>query len=159
MNRYIAPLTLIVALSASAFACDKPGATEEQKEMKANDQAATARNEAQQKEMGAQAQADKDIAAAQTDFAKAREDYRHTKWTDLADLDKKIGTLQERDQTATGKTKADLDTALPTIRAKRAAFVHDMQALDSATGATWDEARANLDKEWEQLKSSVNDVR
>jgi hypothetical protein len=159
MNRYIAPWTLVVALSASAFACDKPGATEEQKEMKANDNAATAKNEAQQKEMGAQAQADKDIANAQGDFAKARESYRHDRWNDLADLDKKVADLQAKDQSATGKTKADLDAVLPTIRAKRAAFVQDMQSLDSATGASWDAAKTNLDKEWDSLKSTVNDVR
>jgi hypothetical protein len=159
MNRTIAPLTLAVALAASALACDKPGATEEQKEMKANEQAAAAHNEAQQKDLTAQAQANKDIAAAQTDFAKAREDYRHTKWGDLADLDKKISDLESRDLTATGKTKADLDNALPAIRAKRTAFVRDMQALDSATGATWDDARVNLDKEWDGLKASVDNVR
>jgi hypothetical protein len=159
MNRYIAPLTLVVALSASAFACDKPGAMEEQKEMKANEQAAAARNEAQQKDLSAQAQADKDIAAAQTDFAKTRENYRHGKWIDLADLDKKIMDLQAKDQTATGKRKADLDSALPVIRAKREAFVRDMQALDSATGPTWDEAKSNLDKEWDGLRSSVDDIR
>jgi hypothetical protein len=159
MNRYIAPLTLVVALSASAFACDKPGATEEQRETKASEQAAAARNEAQQKDLNAQAQADKDISGAQTDFAKTRENYRHAKWIDLADLDKKVMDLQAKDQTATGKKRADLDAALPVIRAKRDAFVRDMQALDSTTGPAWDEAKANLDKEWDGLRSSVDDVR
>jgi hypothetical protein len=37
MNRYIAPLTLITALSARTSACDKAGASEEQKELKANE--------------------------------------------------------------------------------------------------------------------------
>jgi len=159
MNRTIASLSLVVALSASAFACDKPGATEEQKEMKANDQAAQARNGEQQSDLNAQAQADKNIAAAQTDFLKARENYRHEKWTDLADLDKRIADLQAKELTAAGKTRADLDNALPTIRAKREQFVRDMQSMDTLQGPAWDEAKTNLDKEWDGLRSSVNDVR
>ncbi len=159
MIRQVAPLTLVAILSAAAFACEKPGAMEEQKETKANEQAIEARNEAQQKENTAQAQATKDIAAAQTDFAKAREDYRHGRWTDLANLDKRIIDLQTREQTVTGKAKADLDVALPTIRQKREVFVRDVQGLDSATGASWDEQKANVDKEWDSLRSAVDDVR
>jgi hypothetical protein len=159
MNRTIAPLTLVVALSASVFACDKPGATEEQREMKANEQSAQARNNQQQTDLNAQAQADKNIAAAQTDFIKTRENYRHAKWLDLADLDKKIMDLQAKDLTATGKTRADLDSALPTIRTRREQFVSDMQAMDSLQGSAWDDAKANLDKEWDGLRSSVDNVR
>jgi hypothetical protein len=159
MNRTIAPLTLVVALSASAFACDKPGATEEQKEMKANEQAAQARNGEQQSDLNAQAQADKNIATAQTDFIKTRENYRHAKWLDLADLDKKIMDLQAKDLTATGKTRANIDAALPTIRSRREQFVSDMQAMDSLQGSAWDDAKANLDKEWDGLRSSVDSAR
>jgi hypothetical protein len=156
MNRYIVPLTMIAALSFPTAGCDKAGASEEQKEMKATEQAAAARNEAQEKVATAQAQADKDIAAAQTDFAKTRENYRHARWTDVADLDKKVVDLQAKQQTATGRTKAELDAVLPTIRAKRDVFARDMQALDSATGSTWDQAKVNLDKEWESLKATVD---
>jgi hypothetical protein len=159
MNRTIAPLTLVLALSVSAFACDKPGATEEQKEMKANEQAAQARNSEQQSDLNAQAQADKNIAAAQTDFIKTRENYRHAKWLDLADLDKKIIDLQAKDLTAKGKTRADLDSALPSIRTRREQFVTDMQAMDSLQGSAWDDAKANLDKEWDGLRSSVDNLR
>lgn len=158
MNRYIAPLTLVVALSASAFACDKPGATEEQKEMKANEQAAQARNGEQQNDLNAQARADKNIAAAQTDFIKTRENYRHDKWLALADLDKKIMDLQAKDLTATGKTRADIDSALPNIRTQREQFVRDMQSMDTLQGTAWDQAKANLDKEWDTLKSTVDNV-
>jgi hypothetical protein len=156
MNRYIVPLTMIAALSFLTAGCDKAGASEEQREMKATEQAAAARNEAQEKVATAQAQADKDIAAAQTDFAKTRENYRHARWTDVADLDKKVVDLQAKQQTATGRTKAELNAVLPTIRAKRDVFARDMQALDSATGSTWDQAKVNLDKEWESLKATVD---
>lgn len=156
MKRILAPLALIAALSAWTSACDKAGATEERQEMKANDQAALARSEAEQKAAMARAQADKDIAVAQTDFAKTRESYRHARWMDVADLDKKVAFLQAKEQTATGKTRLELDSVLPAIRARREVFVRDMQTLDAATGSTWDAAKANLDKEWDGLKATVD---
>ena len=156
MKRYVAPLTLIASLSAWTSACDKAGATEEQRVMKATEQSTTASDEAKQKATSAQAQAGKEIVAAQTDFAKAREDYRHGRWTDIADLDKKVAVLQSREQTAIGKVRSDLDAILPTIRAKRDVFVRDMQALDSATGPTWDTMKTDLDKEWDGLKATVD---
>jgi hypothetical protein len=149
MKRYVAPLTLIASLSAWTSACDKAGA-------KATEQSTTASDEAKQKATSAQAQAGKEIVAAQTDFAKAREDYRHGRWTDIADLDKKVAVLQSREQTAIGKVRSDLDAILPTIRAKRDVFVRDMQALDSATGTTWDTMKTDLDKEWDGLKATVD---
>jgi hypothetical protein len=155
MKRILAPLTLIAALSVLTSACEKAGATEEQRELRANERAAAARNQAEQNAAAAQAEADKEIAAAQTEFAKTRENYRHSRWMDIADLDKKMVDLEAREQTTSGKTRADLAAVLPTIRAKRDRFVRDMQTLDSVTGVTWDAAKSNLDKEWDGLKATA----
>jgi len=159
MNRHIASLGLAVALCSPLFACDKPGATEQQREDKASQQAEQARQEANQNAASAQANADKDIAAARTDFEKAREDYRHERYTDLADVDRKIADLDAQARTATGKVKADLDSHMPSVHAQRDAFARDMQSLDRSSGATWDSEKANLDKEWDDLKSAVQNAR
>ena len=159
MRRHAIPFALVALLSASLFACDKPGATEQQKEDKANEQAANARNEAMQKAESAQASAQKDIAAAQVQFEKSREDYRHSRRIDLADVDKKVVDLETEQRTATGKTKANLAANVPAIRAQRDAYVRDRQALDAAAPATWDSAKANLDKEWDALKEAVDHAR
>lgn len=159
MNRHIASLGLAVALCSPLFACDKPGATEQQREDKATQQADQARQEANQNVANAQANADKDIAAARTDFEKTREDYRHARYTDLSDLDRKVADLDAQARTETGKVKADLDSHLPSIHAQRDAFARNMQSLDRATGATWDSAKANLDKEWDDLKTAVDNAR
>jgi Na+-translocating ferredoxin:NAD+ oxidoreductase RnfG subunit len=159
MRRHIVPFTVIALLSASLLACDKPGATEQQKEDKANEQAANARTEAMKNSQTAQASAEKDIAAAQAQFEKSREDYRHTRRVDLADLDKKVVDLEAEQRTATGKTKANLAANVPAIRVQRDAYVRDLQALDTAAPATWDSARANLDKKWETLKEAVDHAR
>jgi hypothetical protein len=153
---HITSFTAITLLAASLVACEKPGVTEQQKETKANEQAAAARNEAEQKTQGAQATADKDIAAARADFAKAREDYMHSRRIDLEDLDRKIAELEAKEKTATGKTKTDLDARLPAIRAQRDAFARHLQGMNTATPATWDGAKMNLDKEWDALKSAAD---
>jgi hypothetical protein len=59
-------------------------------------------------------------------------------------------------RTATGKTKANLQQNLPSIQARRDAFVRHMQELDTTTPAAWDAAKANLDKEWIDLKAQVD---
>lgn len=87
---------------------------------------------------------------------KSREDYRHIRRMDLEDLDKKVVDLEAEQRTATGKTKANLAANVPAIRAQRDAYVRDLQALDTAAPATWDTARANLDKKWETLKEAVD---
>ena len=156
MIRQIASLTLGALLVSGMIACDKPGATEKQREDKATQQAVEARNEANQNVANAQAKSDKDIAAARTEFERTREDYRHSRTADLTRLDKKISDLDAKERTATGKTKADLQAHLPAIRQQRDDFVRDMVALDRTSPDTWDAAKANLDREWDALESSVD---
>jgi vacuolar-type H+-ATPase subunit H len=156
MIRHIGPVTWALVVSASLLACDKPGATEQQREQRANEQVTQAANEANQQTQSAQAAADKDIAAARTDFEKSREDYRHARTKDLSDVDEKIANLESKATTATGKTKARLDANPPPLRAQREAFVRDIQTLDRATAATWDETKANVDREWDALKAAVD---
>jgi hypothetical protein len=159
MIRHIAPLTFTAVLVAASIGCEKPGATERQKEEQANQQLAQARNEADKRTEGAQAAANRDINVARADFEKAREDYRHTRMVDLTELDKKIADLDMKAQKATGKAKVDVQESLAVIRTNRDAFVRDMQALDRTTPAAWDESKANLDREWTTLKDSVDKAR
>jgi hypothetical protein len=156
MIRHIPPLTLTALLALSSIACEKPGATERQKEQQANEQAAQARNEANEQMQTAQGKADKEIAAARADFEKAREDYRHAQTLNLSDIDRKIAALDAKDKTATGKTKAELDAKLPAIRAQREAFVRELQDVDRATSSTWDDVKANVDRKWDSLNDAVN---
>jgi hypothetical protein len=157
MIRPIASFAATAALCACALACEQPGQTERQKETKAAEQAMSARTEAEQNAQNAQAAADKQIAAARTDFAKAREDYLHGRRQDLIKLDGEVFDLESKARTAkNAKTKADLDACLPAIRAQREAFVRHMQALERESAATWDAARASLEKEWDTLRDAVN---
>jgi vacuolar-type H+-ATPase subunit H len=155
MSRLIVSMTAMTALLASLGGCDQPGQTEAQKETKATEQAVNARNQAEQQAQNAQAEADEKIAAARADFAKAREDYLHNKRLDLVALDTKIMNLESKAQASTGKAKATLDAEIAKILTERDVFVHHMSGLETEVAATWDTAKANLENEWNALRSTV----
>ncbi len=149
-----ATLTLLLATGCDKAADDPQRATISQGE--ANDKIATAQREAQQKSVAAQAAADKTIAAANADFMKLREDYRHATTNRLVDLDQKVAVLEANAKVATSKAKLDLDANLEQIRARRGTFTADYAALESSSAATWDDAKARLDREWTDLKALVD---
>jgi hypothetical protein len=147
-----------LSLCAAPFvvACDKSGAEAQaqanEAQNKANTETANANSEANQKIAQAQSEADKKIASAQSDFAKTREDYRHTMQTNLDAVNKEIGDLDAKVATA---KKPDLRATLPALKAQRDAFVADFGSLGAVSATTWDGAKARLDKEWADLKAAV----
>jgi len=156
MIRTIAPWTLAAVLLAPLCACDKPGATELQREERAKEQVADSVNRSDQSAQNAQSSAQRDIASARADFDKAREDYRHDRQVKLSELDKKLAQFDAKATATTGKAKTDMYGRLATLRAQRDAFVADMQTLDSATAATWDATKDRVDHEWDALKDAVD---
>jgi hypothetical protein len=146
-----------LAVAPFIVACDKTGAEAQaqanEAQNKANTEVASANSEANQKIAQAQSEADKKIAAAQGDFAKTREDYRHTVQSNLDALNKQLGDL---DAKAATSTKADLRAALPALKSQRDAFVADFGSLRNASAVTWDGTKARLDKEWTDLKTAVD---
>lgn len=168
MNRSIQALTVSFVLSAGVVGCSRAGAAESTREareagvaeqnleLEARQRASAAMSEANRQAQNAQVAAQKDIAAARTDFERVREDYRHVRMSDLNDLDERIADLQAAARTATGQAKANLEGRLPGLRTRREAFARDLQALDTATSATWDQARAKVDAEWYELKAAVD---
>lgn len=160
MNRTFISLAVASTLAVAAVACDKSAAEAQDKANKAQSEAnltsAEAQREADKKTANAQATADKKVAEAQGDWAKTREDFRHSTQTKLDALDKKIAILEADAKKATGKEKADLDTRLVNIRARRTAFGTDFKTLDTSTAATWDGTKARLEKSWDDLDNAVD---
>jgi phosphoenolpyruvate-protein kinase (PTS system EI component) len=149
-------LSLIGLFAIASSACEKPGVAEKQREQQANAELRQARDEAIQREQGAQGAADKAIGAARADFQKTREDYRHARAVDLIDIDKKIAALEAKEKTAPERGKAQRQADLSAIRVKREAVVRDMNALDNATAATWDEETARMNRDCDALKSAID---
>jgi hypothetical protein len=139
-------------------ACDKPGVMEQQTEQKAAQKNADQQERAARESASAQAYMSQKVASAQADFEHADEDYRHSRQTDLDDIDAKIAKLEAKDTTATGKAGTDLDARQPSIRAQRAALGSDFRALQPTSSTAWDDAKARVDKEWEAPKAAVADA-
>jgi hypothetical protein len=156
--------SIIVSLALAAIpltlACDQSGTAAQAEVTKAQVQANTdiakANTQANATAVAAQAQADKKIGAVEADFAKTREDYRHVMQTDVDAINKTLSDLDAKEKTATGKAKADLDGALPSLRTQRDAFVTDMRGIDKVDALGWDAAKARLDKEWTDLKAAAD---
>jgi hypothetical protein len=158
MNRSILTLAVITFLGAGA--CDK-SATEAQESVdkaqaKANTQITNAQVAVDEKARNAQAEADKKIAQVQAEFARTREDYRHTMQSNLDGIDKKLADLDAKVKTATGAKVNDLSAKATALRTKRDAFANDFMNLEVATVASWDAAKLRLDKEWVDLESAVD---
>jgi hypothetical protein len=156
MSQHIV-ICLALAAVPLAIACDKSG-TDAQAEMnaaqsKANAQIAQANEQVTTTGAQAQSEADKKIIAAQADFAKTREDYRHTVQSNVDDLVKRLADLDVK-----AKTTANLRPTVAALRAQQNAFLADYQALASASPETWDATKTRLDKEWTALKAAVDKV-
>jgi hypothetical protein len=152
----IPPTILLMTL---ALACNN--ASDAQKTMnsarsEADQKIAAAVKDSDQKVKNAQQDEDKKVAEAQAGFMKVREDYRHVTTMNLVDLDHKVDDLQAKSKQSSGKAKTDLDASLKQIHTDRGAFETDYRSLETATAATWDGAKARLDKEWTQLKTLVD---
>jgi hypothetical protein len=148
-----------VVLVTLALACDN--ASDEQKKMntartEADDKIGTAVKEADQKVLSAQQEEDKKVAAAQAGFMKLREDYRHATTIKLVELDRSVSDLEAKAKKTMGKARTDLDANLREIQVDRGAFESDYKSLETATAATWDDAKVRLDKEWTHLKTLVD---
>jgi len=143
--------SLILGLLLSgglAAGCDK--AADNQNKINA------AAAEANTKITEATAAADQKISAAHASFLKLREDYRHATTQNLVALDRDVDSLTAKAQLASGQARADLDARLVRIHASRDAFSRDYASLDAAVGAAWDDSKARLDKEWQDLKALVD---
>ena len=159
-SSFFTPAALILSLTLIP-ACDK-GSDEQQKAVAAQAEAdkkiAEANQKANTETTGAQLEADKKIAAAEGEFGKRREEYRHKFQTELIDLDKKIEVLEAKAKAATGKAKADLDARLASIHAARASLGSELKSVETTTAVEWDGVKARADKDWSELKAQVDKV-
>ena len=160
MNRSMKLITCVLVLGASAIACNKTAKEDQDQinaaQQKADEKTAEAQRNSTTTITNAQVEADKKIASAQNDFLRMREGYRHDQQTNLIDLDGKIQKLDDKERTAKGQEKVNLDNNLQLIANKRAAYLGTLQQVDSATTATFDDAKARTDQAWDDLKKTVD---
>ena len=152
--------SLCMALSLTLAAGCNKAADEQRKADEARADAdkkvAEANRDATDKINAAQADADKKVADAQANFVKMREDFRHDVNQDLAKVDKDIADLEAKAKTAKGKTKSDIDAALPNIHSLRDSVTTEYRSLELASAVTWDSAKARVDKAVDDLKKAID---
>jgi hypothetical protein len=149
---------MVLALTLAA-GCNR--ASDEQKKAdearaQADNKVIEANREATDKINAAQSEADKKVAEAQASFLKIREDYRHKVTEDLVSVDKDIADLDAKAKTATGKAKADIESAMPNIHTLRQSVTNEYRSLELASALTWDDAKARVDKAVDDLKKAVD---
>jgi len=148
-----------VLIAIGALGCNK-AADEQRKADEARSEAdkkvGEASNDAAEKINAARADADKKVAEAQANFLKLREDYRHKITEDLVSVDKDIANLEAKAKTATGKTKAQIEAGLPDIRAQRENLSSEYRSLEFSSAVSWDNAKARVDKAYDDLKKAID---
>jgi hypothetical protein len=150
-----------VLIAIGSLGCNK--AADEQKKAdearsEADKKVGEASNDAAEKINAANADADKKVAEAQASFLKLREDYRHKITEDLVSVDKDIADLEAKAKTATGKTKAEIEAALPNIRSQRETVSSEYKSLEFSSAVSWDNAKARVDKAFDDLKKAIDKV-
>jgi hypothetical protein len=160
MTRFslLAPLSFSL-ICAVPIACDTAAADDAKAraaQVESNNKQEAAIQEAELKINRAQTEADQQTAAAQADFMRMREDYRHATNVRLVDLDRRVADLTAKSSQLSGKPRIDLDANLKHIHASRDAFDADYRSLESLAASGWDAARTRLDKEWTDLKALVD---
>lgn len=154
--------SVCMALSLSlAAGCNKAGDEQrnaDEARAEADNKVNEANREATDKINAAQAEADKKVADAQANFSKLREDYRHDVTEDLVKVDKSIADLDAKSKTEKGKSKTELDAALPNIRTLRENVATEYRSLELASAITWDDAKARVDKAVDELKKAIDKV-
>jgi len=74
---------------------------------------------------------------------------------DLATLDQKIQTLSDKAASATDSVKADAQTKLQELRAKRAVLDQKLEDVKNSTAANWNDVKAGFQSSYEDAKASV----
>lgn len=146
-------VALLFSLGCESAADQQRRADEAQAD--ANEKAARAQVEAARTARDAQAKADRTFADAQEDFSKMREDFRHDIEVKLVEVDKEIAELRTQATTEQGKAKEKLNANLPIIDERRARLTEAFQHLEQANASTWDNAKGEVEKRWDELKHSV----
>ena len=77
----------------------------------------------------------------------------------VRDTDRQIGSLERRAAKASGEAKAQLDSDIQELKAKRAAASKKLDEMGKATGAAWDEAKDGFADAYKDLQDSYDRAR
>jgi colicin import membrane protein len=154
------PPTSVAFLAGASLAtfltlagCNKPSQEDAEKaQREATEKAERARVEAAEKISEARRDAEK----AANDAAKARGDARGELQKDVDAVDRKISYIKERAVEVKGTAKKNADVAQAEAEKRRTTLRDDFRKLETETGAAWDSAKADVERDIKSLKDSVD---
>jgi len=146
-------LTAALLALAGASACDKDDqqkAVEEQRQ--ATEKAQEAQLEANEKISEARREGEK----AANEAARERSETRVRLQKDVDAVDRKISHLKELGVKATGAAKKNADVAEAEAETRRTKLQADLRKLETETGAAWDSAKDEVERNIAAVSASVN---
>jgi hypothetical protein len=150
----IASLLSVIALSGLASGgCNNTKQAEAEKAQRdAAERAEKAQLDANEKI----SEARRDGEKAANDAAQARNEARSSLQKDVDAVDRKISYLKERAAEAKGAAKKNADAAAAEAEKRRSTLRQDFNKLGTETGAAWDSAKAEVERDIAALKASVD---
>jgi len=166
MNQKINTLFAVGALGASLAlsACQKSARQQQEEATEARRELNETRQEAQKdiaeaqrrvREAEAEVRAAPPAARADAVLAPNRDEYLKNHRDELAELDRKVASLEADAAKASGKAKAELDAKVKRLKEQRAAVGRQLDSAATVTGAAWSSFTANLDKAMDDFEGAV----
>ena len=139
---------ILTAVLVGTFACNDPSAKQKEAD-KAREQARQesdkAARAAEQTRLEQQANVDEKQREATRSLEAARLDYRGKINDVLGDIEKNVADLQAKNVTASAKEKAANTDRMAQLQAKKAILMRDLEDVDRATSAMWNELKSRVD--------------
>ena len=143
-----------VAMSGLAVTgCNK---TEQAEAEKAQREAAERAEKAQLEANEKISEARRDAEKAANEAAQARNDARSSLQKDVDAVDLKFSYLMERAAAVNGTAKKNADAAAAEAEKRRSTLRQDFNKLGTETGAAWDTAKAEVERDITALKAAVD---
>lgn len=138
---------------AALVGCNKSDQQDaERVQREAGEKAQKAQLEANEKISEARREAEKAANDAAQERSKARVELQK----EVDSVDRKISYLKERAATVKGTAKKNADVAQSETETRRATLRERFRKLETETGAAWDSAKAEVERDINALKSSVD---
>ena len=154
VNTRLALLISAVAISGLAVTgCNKSDQAEAEKaQREAAERAEKAQLEANEKI----SEARRDGEKAANEAAQARNDVRSSLQKDVDAVDRKISYLKERAVEVKGAAKKNAEAAAAEAEKRRSTLRQAFNKLGTETGAAWDSAKAEVERDIAALKAAVD---
>ena len=153
-----AALVLIPTLAACQRSPADDQAAIDEAQRRADEVAARARHDAEQKAAEAQAKVDDAVRRADASFARARDDLRASTQHDLDVLSKRLNDIEARMSKVTGRRRAELSATMKDLDEKRASLQAAIASIDAVSAQGFEALKTTLNALVDELRKAVDQL-